>query len=180
MTKTTRDLIVEGLYKLLFVGVITFGMVYSVRYAFPDGLAPKDVQKNVEIVDGKIEALKNCISTRLDFIKDVVIVDEGNIIRKWPHYLEHLTGYSSDDVLGTSVEFLVPIDKREDHLTAFSDFFARKIGDTSLVFCTIETKEGAVLPLKVINVLREHAGIRYVCSTVYDPQQLTICDQQEL
>jgi PAS domain S-box-containing protein len=100
----------------------------------------------------------------------VVVVDGGGEIVSVNDRLLAMTGYTEPDLLGSSVDDLVPADRRASHATRRSAFSAnpvvRPMGTALNTMC--QRADGSVFPADIALAPLALDGQRYVVATVRD------------
>lgn len=98
----------------------------------------------------------------------VAVLSEDGIVWLWNPAMELLTGYTERDIVGGTVERLMPYEKWEQHKAAFEKAI-RERGDgiTTRVECDVVAANGDVIPVEVsVRVLRLGKGRTYALANV--------------
>lgn len=114
-------------------------------------------ERDCQIARAKLEVEVLQLRQHLGEVKAVVLSDATGRIVQWDHDAERLFGWTAKEVLGQSLEIMLPMRFRDAHARAFTNRVASEPGrhvGTEIVRDSIAvTKSGAEIPVKI--ALRE-------------------------
>ena len=103
-------------------------------------------------------------------------VDRTGRIRAWSRQAEELLGYSAIEVVGQSIEIIIPLHLRERHWTGFARYVQTGISTLPEITTTIavhKTGKHMNLPISVKAIYGEDKEVAAVESTFYPSPDLT-------
>ena len=107
----------------------------------------------------------------VDATQDTILCDINGVITDWNRSAEELFGYSKDEIIGKSVNVLVPDKYKKEHQEGLERFL--KTGEARIIGKTVEvsglTKEGVEVPIEIsLAAQKMGAGQYYFMAIIRD------------
>jgi PAS domain S-box-containing protein len=133
----------------------------SIRYAIANDTALNELQQQRDELRASELRFRSVVESAAD---GIILADDAKNIVGWNKGAEGIFGYSEDEILGASLEVLVPEQYRELHQSLFERF--RVTGRSPIIGRTLEIqglrKDGTTFPLEVsLACWRHGAGMMF-------------------
>lgn len=102
----------------------------------------------------------------------MVILDRTGVVRHWNRGAERIFGYRSDQMMGSSLEAIIPERLRDRHHQGFAGAVASgesRYGESDLLAVPAVTAGGETISIEfTVTLLREEGQVAYVAAVIRD------------